>query len=137
MWFNFQNCRFPLLKRHAATAAAKSLQSCPTLCDPRRQPTRLPRPWDSAGKNTGVGCHGLFSGCHKCGLLSSRSARASRCSGFSRWGARAVGTWAQQVRHLGYEGPRWGWTKWGSLGISISAWPLHMASPVWRLQGTQ
>ena len=42
----------------AAAAAAKSLQSCPTLCDPiRRQPTRLPRPWDSPGKNTGVGCH--------------------------------------------------------------------------------
>jgi len=31
-------------------AAAKSLQSCLTLCDP----TRLPRPWDSPGKNTGV-----------------------------------------------------------------------------------
>ena len=26
----------------------------------RRQPTRLPRPWDSLGKNTGVGCHFLF-----------------------------------------------------------------------------
>ena len=26
----------------------------------RRQPTRLPRPWDSPGKNTGVGCHFLF-----------------------------------------------------------------------------
>ena len=25
----------------------------------RRQPTRLPRPWDSPGKNTGVGCHFL------------------------------------------------------------------------------
>ena len=23
----------------------------------RLQPTRLPRPWDSPGKNTGVGCH--------------------------------------------------------------------------------
>ena len=23
----------------------------------RRQPTRFPRPWDSLGKNTGVGCH--------------------------------------------------------------------------------
>jgi len=23
----------------------------------RRQPTRLPRPWDSPGKNTGVDCH--------------------------------------------------------------------------------
>ena len=28
---------------------------------PRRwQPTRLPHPWDSPGKNTGVGCHFLF-----------------------------------------------------------------------------
>ena len=38
-------------------AAAKSLQLCPTLCDPTdgRQPTRLPCPWDSPGKNTGVG----------------------------------------------------------------------------------
>ena len=25
----------------------------------RRQPTRLPRPWDSPGRNTGVGCHFL------------------------------------------------------------------------------
>ena len=25
----------------------------------RRQPTRLPRPWDSPGKNSGVGCHFL------------------------------------------------------------------------------
>ena len=41
----------------AAAAAAKSLQSCPTLCDPSRQPTRLHHPWDSPGKNTGVGCH--------------------------------------------------------------------------------
>ena len=26
----------------------------------RQQPTRLPRPWDSLGKNTGVGCHFLL-----------------------------------------------------------------------------
>ena len=39
-------------------AAAKSLQSCPTLCDPIDG--RLPRPWDSPGKNTGVGCHFLL-----------------------------------------------------------------------------
>ena len=31
------------------------------LCaTPRWQPTRLPRPWDSPGKNTGVGCHFLL-----------------------------------------------------------------------------
>ena len=27
---------------------------------PRRQSTRLPRPWNSPGKNTGVGCHFLL-----------------------------------------------------------------------------
>ena len=26
----------------------------------RRQPTRLPCPWDSPGKNTGMGCHFLL-----------------------------------------------------------------------------
>ena len=45
----------------AAAAAAKSLQSCPTLCDPTDgSPPRLSRPWDSPGKNTGVGCHCLL-----------------------------------------------------------------------------
>ena len=28
----------------------------------RQQPTRIPRPWDSPGKNTGVGCHFLLQG---------------------------------------------------------------------------
>ena len=28
----------------------------------RRQPTSLPRPWDSPGKNTGVGCCFLLQG---------------------------------------------------------------------------
>ena len=27
----------------------------------RRQPTRLLRPWESPGKSTGVGCHGIYS----------------------------------------------------------------------------
>ena len=44
----------------AVAAAAKSLQSSNSLRPHRRQPTRLPRPWDSPGKNTGVGCHFLL-----------------------------------------------------------------------------
>ena len=44
----------------AAAAAAKSCQSCPTLRPHRRQSTRLPCPWDSPGKNTGVGCYFLL-----------------------------------------------------------------------------
>ena len=47
-------------KEVTAIAAAKLLQSCPTLRPHRWQPTRLPRPWDSPGKNTGVGCHFLL-----------------------------------------------------------------------------
>ena len=39
----------------------KSLQSCPTLCDPiDGSPPGSPRPRDSPGKNTGVGCHFLL-----------------------------------------------------------------------------
>ena len=30
------------------------------LCPHRWQPTRLPSPWDSPGKNTGAGCHFLL-----------------------------------------------------------------------------
>ena len=35
----------------------------------RQQPTRLPHPWDSPGKNTGVGCHFLLQ-CVKVKSLS-------------------------------------------------------------------
>ena len=60
----------------AAAAAAKSLQLCPTLCDPMdKQPTRLPRPWDSPGKNTGVGCHFLL----QCMKVKSESEAAQLC----------------------------------------------------------
>ena len=44
---------------NAAADAAQSLQS-DSVRPHRRQPTRLPRPWDSPGKNTGVGCHFLL-----------------------------------------------------------------------------
>ena len=50
--------------------AAKSLQSCPTLCDPiDGSPPGSTRPWDSPGKNTGVGCHFLLQ-CVKVKSLS-------------------------------------------------------------------
>ena len=41
---------------------AKLLQSCQTLKPHGLQPTRLLCPWDSPGKNTGVGCHALLQG---------------------------------------------------------------------------
>ena len=41
----------------------------------RRQPTRLPRPWGSPGKNTGVGCHFLL----QCMKVKSESEVAQLC----------------------------------------------------------
>ena len=41
----------------------------------RQQPTRLPRPWDSPGKNTGVGCHFLL----QCMKVKSESEVAQSC----------------------------------------------------------
>ena len=45
-----------------SAAAAKSRQSCPTLCDPiySSPPGSPVRPWDSPGKKTVVGCHFLL-----------------------------------------------------------------------------
>ena len=48
----------------------------------RRQPTRLPRPWDSPGKNTGVGCHETVVNAHNCAFL------------------RSIHPWVPQVVHL-------------------------------------
>ena len=41
----------------------------------RRQPTRLPRPWDSPGKNTGVVCHFLL----QCRKVTNESEVAQSC----------------------------------------------------------
>ena len=41
----------------------------------RQKPTRLPHPWDSPGKNTGVGCHFLL----QCMKVKSESEVAQSC----------------------------------------------------------
>ena len=41
----------------------------------RQQPTRLPRPWESPGKNTGVGCHFLL----QCMKVKSESEVSQSC----------------------------------------------------------
>ena len=53
--------------RAAAAAAAKSLQSCPTLCDPIDG--------SPPGKNTGVGCHFLL----QCMKVKSESEVSHSC----------------------------------------------------------
>ena len=57
-------------------AAAKSLQLCPTLCDPiGGSPPGSTFPWDSPGKNTGVGCHFLL----QCMKVKSESEVTQSC----------------------------------------------------------
>jgi len=60
--------RGPVYPSAAAAAAAKSLQSCLTLCDPIDSR-------DSPGKNTGVGCHFLL----QCMKVKSESEVAQSC----------------------------------------------------------
>ena len=63
-------------KAFTAAVAAKSLQSCLTLCDLiDGSPPGSPVPWDSPGKNTGVGCHFLL----QCMKVKSESEVAQSC----------------------------------------------------------
>ena len=68
MWGNVSLCVYLCVCFYSSlpAAAAKSLQSCPTVRPHRRQPTRLLCPWDSPGKNTGVGGHFLLQCMHAC-----------------------------------------------------------------------
>ena len=59
-----------------AAAAAKLCQSCTDSVQPQSwQPTRLLHPWDSPGKNTGVGCHFLL----QCMKVKSESEVSQSC----------------------------------------------------------
>ena len=61
---------------------AKSLQSCPTFCDPMN--FSLPGSsvhGDSPGKNTGVGCHALLQGIFQTQGLNSHFLHLLHC----RW----------------------------------------------------
>ena len=74
-------CRDDYFNQHrencfiAAAATAKSLQSCPTLCDPIDGSPPGSCPWDSPGKNTGVGCHFLL----QCMKVKSEREVAQSC----------------------------------------------------------
>jgi len=77
----------------------------------RWQPSRLPRPWDSPGKNTGVGCHFLL----QCMKVKSESEFAQLCPAlrdpmdFSLPGSSIHGIF--QVRIL----------EWGAIAFSSTA----------------
>ena len=91
----------------------------------RRQPTRLPRPWDSPGKNTGVGCHFLL----QCMKVKSEIEVSQLCPTLcdpmdcSLPGSSVHGI--SQARVL----------EWGAIAFSMQAHSLplsHQGSPVSR-----
>ena len=61
-----------------AAAAAVTPVVSDSVRPHRQGPTRLPRPWDSPGKNTGVGCHVL-----QCVKVKSESKVAQSCQTLS------------------------------------------------------
>ena len=77
----------------------------------RRQPTRLPRPWDSPGKNTGVGCHFLLQ-CRK--VKSEREVAQSRLTLYNPMDCSPPGSSVHgifQARVL----------EWGAIAFSTTA----------------
>jgi len=83
----------------------------------RWQPTRLPRPWDSPGKNTGVGCHFLL----QCVKVKSESEVAQSCPTLqdpmdcSLPGSSVHGIFQARV------------LEWGAIGFSI-IYPMPVLS---------
>ena len=79
----------------------------------RRQPTRLHRPWDSPGKNTGVGCHFLL----QCMKVKSESEVAQSCPTLSDPmdcslpGSSVHGIFQARV------------LEWGAIAFSTIVWP--------------
>ena len=63
------------LEEISAAATAKTSVVSDSVRPQRRQPTRLPCPWDSPGKNTGVGCHFLL----QCMKVKSESEVIQSC----------------------------------------------------------
>ena len=76
----------------------------------RRKPTRLPRPWDSPGKNTGVGCHFLL----QCMKVKSENEVTQLCPTLSDpmdcslLGSSVLGIFQARV------------LEWGAIAFSIS-----------------
>ena len=101
--------------------AAKSLQSCPTLCDPiDGSPPGSPCPWDSPGKNTGESCHFLL----QCMKVKSESEVLQSCPTLcdpmdcSLPGSSAHGTFQARV------------LEWGAIAVHIFRPSLSLTETV-------
>ena len=83
----------------------------------RQQPTRSPRPWDSPGKNTGVGCHFLL----QCMKVKRESEVAQSCPtlrdpmDFSLPGSSIRGIFQARV------------LEWGAVAFSLKVTTLSLS----------
>ena len=73
----------------------------------RQQPTKLPHPWDSPGKNTGVGCHFLL----QCMKVKSQSAVAQLCPTLSDLDCSLPGSSIHGIFHARI-------LEWGAIAFS-------------------
>ena len=91
----------------------------------RRQPTRLPRPWDSPGKNTGVGCHFLL----QCMKVKSENEVVQSCLTLgdpmdcSLPGSSIHGIFQARV------------LEWGAVAFSIDCMQLSISHDLERYEG--
>ena len=74
----------------------------------RRQPTRLPHPWDSPEKNTGVGCHLLL----QCMKVKSESEVAQSCPTLSM-DCSPPGSFVHGIFHARV-------LEWGAIAVSTN-----------------
>ena len=119
----------------------------------RRQPTRLPCPWDSPGKNTGVGCHFLL----QCMKGKSESEVAQSCPtlvtpwtaahqaplsmGFSRqkyWSrvpllVRRKAFWREGTECTKAQRQEWIWAEWSWRGASSHSVRLFFHTLSWGI----
>ena len=94
------------------------------LCaTPRWQPTRLRHPWDSPGKNTGVGCHFLL----QCMKVKSESEVTQLCPALrdpmdcSLPGSSVHGIFQARV------------LEWGAIALGISIHFKHLQLNIYKL----
>ena len=94
----------------------------------RRQPTRLPRPWDSPGKNTGVGCHFLLH-CMKVKVKSLSRVRLLATPWTAAYQAPPSMGFSRQEYWSGVPLPSLGLAS--TVQRSDSASYIHVCSPFW------
>ena len=95
----------------------------------RRQPTRLPHPWDSPGKNTGVGCHFRL----QCMKVKSESEVTQSCLTLSNPmdcslpGSSVHGIFEARVLE---------WSAIAFSGTELSAYKIYVYTILWSIKCT-